>query len=105
MAIEDAIALGRSLRGTSPGDIPGALARYEKERRNRAESVVEWGRRNAAPKIRGQFKRVFEDLVLKAVFRSLARKTADNFDWVYRNHIDWDAPETVPAVRSEAGAE
>ncbi|WP_332602567.1 FAD-dependent oxidoreductase [Arthrobacter sp. S2(2024)] len=105
MAIEDAIALGRSLRRTSPGDIPGALVRYEAERRNRAESVVEWGRRNAAPKIRGQFKRVFEDLVLKAVFRSLARKTADNFDWVYRHHIDWDAPETVPAVRSEAGAE
>ena len=97
MAIEDAITLGRSLRGISSSDIPGALSRYEKERRNRAESVVEWGRRNAAPKIRGQFKRVFEDLVLKAVFRSLARKTADNFDWVYRHHIDWDASETVPA--------
>ncbi|WP_115787188.1 FAD-dependent oxidoreductase [Arthrobacter silvisoli] len=96
MAVEDAVALGRSLRGVSTEDIPGALSRYENERRNRAESVVEWGRRNAAPKVRGQFRRVFEDLVLKAVFRSLARKAPDNFDWVYRHHIDWDAP-VVPS--------
>ncbi|MFE4196691.1 FAD-dependent oxidoreductase [Paenarthrobacter sp. NPDC056912] len=100
MAIEDAVVLGRSLRGVEAGDIPGALSRYEDERRSRAELVVEWGRRNAAPKIRGQFKRVFEDLVLKLVFRSLARKAADNFDWVYRHHIDWDAP----MVRSESAA-
>jgi 2-polyprenyl-6-methoxyphenol hydroxylase-like FAD-dependent oxidoreductase len=92
MAIEDAVVLGRSLRGISAGDIPGALSRYEAERRRRAEMVVEWGRRNAAPKVRGQFKRVFEDLVLKAVFRSLARKAADNFDWLYHHHIDWDGP-------------
>ena len=97
MAIEDAIALGRSLGASRPADIPGALSLYEKQRRTRAESVVEWGRRNAAPKIRGQFKRVFEDLILKAVFRSLARKTADNFDWLYRHHIDWDSSDTVPA--------
>ncbi len=95
MAIEDAVTLGRSLRSALPADIPAALSRYEEERRSRAELVVEWGRRNAAPKIRSQFRRVFEDLVLKAVFQLLARKAADNFDWVYRHHIDWDAP--VPA--------
>lgn len=100
MAIEDAVTLGRSLRGTSPEDITSALSRYEKERRSRAELVVEWGRRNAAPKIRGQFKRVFEDLVLRLVFRSLARKAADNFDWVYRHHIGWDVVETGPASQS-----
>lgn len=98
MAIEDAVALGRSLRGIATEDISRAMSRYEKERRSRAELVVEWGRRNAAPKIRGQFKRVFEDVVLRLVFRSLARKAADNFDWVYRHHIDWDAP----AVPSES---
>ncbi|MDI2035976.1 FAD-dependent oxidoreductase [Paenarthrobacter nitroguajacolicus] len=93
MAIEDAVTLGRELQGISPSGIPAALARYEEERRDRAELVVEWGRRNAAPKIRGQFRRVAEDLVLKLVFRSLARKAADNFDWVYKHHIEWDAPE------------
>ncbi|MCP1414156.1 NAD(P)/FAD-dependent oxidoreductase [Paenarthrobacter sp. A20] len=90
MAIEDAVTLGRSLQGLEPDAIPEALARYENERRTRAESVVEWGRRNAAPKIRGQFKRVFEDLVLPVVFRGIARKSTDNFDWVYRHHIQWD---------------
>ncbi|WP_311213380.1 MULTISPECIES: NAD(P)/FAD-dependent oxidoreductase [unclassified Arthrobacter] len=90
MAIEDAVTLGRSLQGLESVSIPEALARYENERRTRAEAVVEWGRRNAAPKIRGQFKRVFEDLVLPAVFRGIARKSEDNFDWVYRHHIEWD---------------
>jgi FAD-dependent urate hydroxylase len=94
MAIEDAVTLGRSLQGLEPDSIPGALARYENERRTRAESVVEWGRRNAAPKIRGQFKRVFEDLVLPVVFRGIARKSEDNFDWVYRHHIAWDAAKS-----------
>ncbi|MGR0159916.1 FAD-dependent oxidoreductase [Paenarthrobacter nitroguajacolicus] len=91
MAIEDAVTLGRSLQGLEPDSIPEALARYENERRTRAESVVEWGRRNAAPKIRGQFKRIFADLVLPVVFRGIARKSEDNFDWVYRHHIEWDA--------------
>ncbi|WP_248763085.1 NAD(P)/FAD-dependent oxidoreductase [Pseudarthrobacter sp. SSS035] len=96
MAFEDAVTLGRALQGISPethtgGLIESAFTRYEGERRERAEAVVEWGRRNAAPKIRGQFKRAFEDLILKSVFRSLSRKAAENFDWVYRHHIDWEA--------------
>jgi 2-polyprenyl-6-methoxyphenol hydroxylase-like FAD-dependent oxidoreductase len=95
MAIEDAVALGRAVQGIRP-DTAGAsalrtsLTRYEAERRERAEAVVEWGRRSAAPKIRGQFSRVLEDLVLKAVFRSLSRKAAADFDWIYRHHIEWD---------------
>lgn len=95
MAVEDAVTLGRALRGISAstpiaGAIEAAFTRYEGERRERAEAVVEWGRRNAAPKVRGQFKRVFEDLMLKAVFRSLSRKAAEDFDWVYQHHIDWE---------------
>lgn len=96
MAVEDAVTLGRALQGISAstptaGAIEAAFTRYEGERRKRAEAVVEWGRRNAAPKIRGQFKRVFEDLILKAVFRSLSRKVAEDFDWIYRHHIDWES--------------
>jgi FAD-dependent urate hydroxylase len=107
MAIEDAVTLGRALRGVGTdgewdtaaqagaGAIVAAFTRYEGERRERAEAVVEWGRRNAAPKVRGQFKRVFEDLILKAVFRSLSRKAADDFDWVYGHHIDWEAIDSA----------
>jgi FAD-dependent urate hydroxylase len=95
MAVEDAITLGRALQGIganslTSGAIAAAFTRYEGERRERAEAVVEWGRRNAAPKVRGQFKRMFEDLILKAVFHSLSRKAAENFDWVYRHHIVWE---------------
>jgi FAD-dependent urate hydroxylase len=105
MAIEDAVTLGRALQDIGAGAvtaaaIEAALARYEDERRERAEAVVEWGRRNAAPKVRGQFKRVFEDMILKAVFRSLSRKAADDFDWVYRHHIDWE-PRRGPARETQ----
>ena len=111
MAIEDAVTLGRALQGIESGGsgntaarvtasaIDAAFTRYEGERRERAEAVVEWGRRNAAPKVRGQFKRVFEDLILKAVFRSLSRKAAENFDWVYRHHIDWE-PGRGPGIEA-----
>lgn len=89
MAIEDAVTLGSGLLGVGAESITPALARYESERRGRAEAVVEWGRRNAAPKIRGQFQRVFQDLALRVVFRSLSRSAADSFDWVYGHHIPW----------------
>jgi FAD-dependent urate hydroxylase len=112
MAIEDAVTLGRALQGIgtdtlTAGAIKAAFTRYEGERRERAEAVVEWGRRNAAPKVRGQFQRVFEDLILKAVFRSLSRKAAENFDWVYRHHIAWEqqpGPEYQARVLPDAGA-
>jgi 2-polyprenyl-6-methoxyphenol hydroxylase-like FAD-dependent oxidoreductase len=98
MAIEDAVTLGRALQDikantTGVGVVEAALTRYEAERRERAEAVVDWGRRNAAPKVRGQFSRLFEDLVLRAVFRSLSRKAAEDFDWIYRHHIQWEAKD------------
>ena len=89
MAIEDAVTLGSGLLGATAEGIAPALARYETERRGRAEAVVEWGRRNAAPKIRGQFQRVFQDVALRVIFRSLSRGAADSFDWVYGHHIAW----------------
>jgi 2-polyprenyl-6-methoxyphenol hydroxylase-like FAD-dependent oxidoreductase len=98
MAIEDAVTLGGGLLGVGAEGITPALARYESERRGRAEAVVEWGRRNAAPKIRGQFQRVFQDVALRAVFRSPSRGPADSFDWVYGHHIPWGP------VRGEAAA-
>ncbi|XAS72064.1 NAD(P)/FAD-dependent oxidoreductase [Micrococcaceae bacterium Sec5.1] len=102
MAIEDAVILGRALRGatrddTERGSLPARFAAYEAERRPRAETVVAWGRRNSEPKVRNQFTRVFQDLAMRAIFRGLARKAADNFDWLYGHHIDWDAVSTYDA--------
>ena len=95
MAIEDAVTLGRALRGATSDDKEASLAArfaaYEAERRPRAETVVAWGRRNSEPKVRNQFTRVLQDLAMRAIFRGLARKAADNFDWLYGHHIDWDA--------------
>jgi len=28
---------------------------------------------------------------MRAIFRGLARKAADNFEWLYGHHIDWNA--------------
>jgi 2-polyprenyl-6-methoxyphenol hydroxylase-like FAD-dependent oxidoreductase len=110
MAAEDAVTLGRALHDTGAGTltagaIEAALARYEDERRERAEAVVEWGRRNAAPKVRGQVKRVFEDLILKAVFRSMSRKAAEDFEWIYRHHIDWEPTDWEPVDREPTAGE
>lgn len=41
MAIEDAVVLARALDGAGPGDVPGALARYEAERKPRTKLVQE----------------------------------------------------------------
>ena len=95
MAIEDAVTLGRVLRGATSGNaglqsITAGFERYEAERRPRAEAVVAWGRRSSEPKVRSQFTRVFQDLAMRAVFRAMARKTADSFDWLYDHHIAWD---------------
>lgn len=101
MAIEDAVTLGSGLLGARAEGIGPALARYETERRGRAEAVVEWGRRNAAPKIRGQFQRVFQDLALRVVFRSLSRGAADSFDWVYAHHVPWGPSHGEAAAHSK----
>jgi 2-polyprenyl-6-methoxyphenol hydroxylase-like FAD-dependent oxidoreductase len=95
MAIEDAVTLGRALRGATAGNdslesITDRFEGYEAERRPRAEAVVAWGRRSSEPKVRSQFTRVFQDLAMRAVFRGMARKTADSFDWLYAHHIAWD---------------
>lgn len=99
MAVEDAVTLGRALRGAEPKDIPAAFGAYEAERRARAETVVAWGRRNSEPKVRGQFTRVVQDLTMTLVFRALARKAADSSEWLYGHHIDWD---DVPAAAQGA---
>src|SRR4029453_11472758 len=50
MAIEDAVVLGRCL---TAGDIPAALAEYERRRRTRVEKVVAVARRNRSGKTAG----------------------------------------------------
>jgi 2-polyprenyl-6-methoxyphenol hydroxylase-like FAD-dependent oxidoreductase len=106
MAIEDAVTLGRALLGAGDdGDRDSLAARfeaYEAERRPRAEKVVAWGRRSSEPKVRNQFTRVFQDLAMMVVFRRLAGKSAESFDWLYGHHIDWDAVPDFAGRRPNA---
>ncbi len=87
MAIEDAVVLAKSLR-----DLPtveGALARYERLRRDRVERVVRQGRRNGTGKSPGVFGRVVRDFFMPHVFKWLERKGEALSAWLYEYPLDW----------------
>jgi FAD-dependent urate hydroxylase len=91
MAAEDGVVLAQCLRDLP--SVPEALAAYEGRRRARVERIVAQGARAGSAKTPGPVGRVVRDLALPLVFRFLVtdRSTA----WIYRHHIDWDAPVTV----------
>ncbi|SEK42570.1 FAD-dependent oxidoreductase [Nonomuraea pusilla] len=83
LAVEDAVVLARCLR-----DEPGhqqAFARYEAERRGRAERVVAYSRRISNSKAPGPVGRVFRDLVMPAFLRRAADQKS--LGWLYRHHV------------------
>jgi len=96
MAAEDAVVLAKSLRDLP--DVPQALAAYEGLRRKRVERIVAQGARTSSSKTPGPAGRVLRDLLLPVVFKFLV--TDRSQAWIYRHHIDWDAPavplEAVP---------
>ena len=96
MAFEDALILGKCLRDHA---IPAAAFRtYETIRRERVEGVVAFGKKNGDPKLRGQFKRVFQDIVLRIAFGMQSRKKdSDPTGWIVRHHIDWDKSTSRPS--------
>jgi 2-polyprenyl-6-methoxyphenol hydroxylase-like FAD-dependent oxidoreductase len=72
MAIEDAVVLGRCL--AEAGDLPAALAGYERIRRPRVERVVAAGRRNGSGKTAGPVGAAVRDAMLPLVMKMLFRK-------------------------------
>jgi FAD-dependent urate hydroxylase len=98
MAAEDAVVLAKCLRDLP--DIPGALAAYEALRRRRVERIVAQGARTGRSKTPGPVGRVLMGLVLPLVFRFVV--TDKSLAWIYRYHIDWDAPLKHDPVTASA---
>ncbi len=67
MALEDAVVLADAL-ATAP-DVAAGLAAYERRRRGRVERIVKAGARSSSSKIPGRVGRVFQEAVLRLVFR------------------------------------
>ena len=70
MAIEDAVTLGRCLRGRS--DLAAALADYEHRRRTRVEKIVAYGRRSGSTKTAGPIGAAIRDALMPLVMPLLA---------------------------------
>lgn len=88
MAIEDAVVLARWLRD-SPTPA-AAFAGYERERRNRVEKVVRYGKRNGDGKAQGPLRAMVGNLVVPLVMRHIAR--TDALSWLHDHRVSWDTP-------------
>jgi len=88
MALEDAVALAIALRD---GDsVPAAFAAYERERRERVERVVEYGKRNGEGKSLGPVMRLVRDRLIMPRVRARAAKVGASPDrWLFDHHIAW----------------
>jgi len=83
MAIEDAVTLGRCLRGRA--DLGAALADYEQLRRGRVEKIVAYGRRSGSTKTAGPLGAAVRDALMPMVMRLLAR--GDRQAWIFEHRI------------------
>ena len=68
MALEDAVVLADAIAAAP--DLAAGLAAYEQRRRSRVERIVRAGARSSSSKIPGPIGRVFQEAVLRLVFRA-----------------------------------
>ena len=68
MALEDAVVLADAIAAAP--DLAAGLAAYEQRRRSRVERIVKAGARSSSSKIPGPIGRVFQEAVLRLVFRA-----------------------------------
>ena len=68
MALEDAVVLADAIAAAP--DLAASLAAYEQRRRDRVERIVKAGARSSSSKIPGPIGRVFQEAVLRLVFRA-----------------------------------
>jgi 2-polyprenyl-6-methoxyphenol hydroxylase-like FAD-dependent oxidoreductase len=89
LALEDAIALARSVRDRPRlGD---ALAAYEGMRKTRAERVVRFSRQRGGDKVAaGPVARWLRDLLLPVVLRRIAGSA--DLRWLYSYRLAWEEP-------------
>jgi 2-polyprenyl-6-methoxyphenol hydroxylase-like FAD-dependent oxidoreductase len=82
-AIEDAVVLARCLRDAA--DHREAFARFQSERRERAERVVAYSRTISNSKAAGPVGRVFRDLMMPFFLKKTASQ--ESLAWMYRHHV------------------
>lgn len=104
LALEDAVTLARALRDTTDTagtpDVSEALRRYEHERRQRVEKIVELGRRNGDGKSTGPAARLLRDRVVMPLVTARFRRRKTHPDaWVYDHQFAW-APDTAGRGRA-----
>jgi 2-polyprenyl-6-methoxyphenol hydroxylase-like FAD-dependent oxidoreductase len=85
LALEDAMYLAKTLRDST--DYEAAFARFERDRKPRAEKVVAEGRRRGRDKaIVGPARQKIRELMIRTFVRMFGRN-ADR--WLYEYSIDW----------------
>jgi 2-polyprenyl-6-methoxyphenol hydroxylase-like FAD-dependent oxidoreductase len=83
MAIEDAVTLSRCLRESpSPAE---AFAAYERERRERVEKVVAFGKRNGTGKAAGPVGARIRDAMMPYILRKFA--TPESQSWLLDHRV------------------
>ncbi len=86
MALEDAMYLAKLMRDSRT--YHEAFARFESDRKPRAEKVVAEGRRRGHDKtIVGPLEQKIRELMMRVVL-GLFGKNADN--WLWEHRIDWE---------------
>ncbi len=86
LALEDAVVLAQAIRDNAT--LPDAFAAFESERRERVEKVVAAGARSSSSKIPGRIGRIFQDAIMRLVFRYAV--TESNTAWIGGHRIRWD---------------
>jgi 2-polyprenyl-6-methoxyphenol hydroxylase-like FAD-dependent oxidoreductase len=87
MALEDAVVLASCWRraGTEP---EAAFAAFEIQRRSRVERIVAQGARTSSSKTAGPVARVFQDAVLRFVFRHFVTDAGQAWVYDYRVRLN-----------------
>lgn len=94
IAIEDAVVLAICLRDLT--DPAAAFAAYQRQRKERAESVVKQARRNSNHKVPGPFGSALRDLLLPVFLRLGVKQAADTYSYT----IDFNAGESTALTPS-----
>ena len=91
MALEDAVVLADAIAAAP--DLATALAAYEQRRRARVERIVKAGARSSSSKIPGPIGRVFQEAVLRLVFRAFV--TDKSVAWMTDYRVSREAASST----------
>ncbi|WP_109209731.1 MULTISPECIES: NAD(P)/FAD-dependent oxidoreductase [Microbacterium] len=93
MALEDAVVLAACL-AASDGSPADAFAAFEDQRRARVEKIVAQGARSSGSKTAGPIARIFQDRMLRFVFRHFV--TDESQAWIYDYRARLGSARRIP---------